>query len=186
MLNKTAIMQKPISERYFSEFSCLMWGTFLMFFASQISIPLEPVPITLQTFGVMLLGLIFERKTAIKSVALYLSLGALGVPVFANFSGSVVNFAGPTGGYLIGFLACVIVMTTVRQRLKSEHFVAIALNALLGTFVIMGFGVAWLSVLIGVKPAMHVGLLPFIVPGIMKALLLAIVVRFLRLDKIHS
>jgi len=186
MLNKATTIQQPVSERYFSETACLLWGAFLLFFTSQVSIPLEPVPITLQTFGVMLLGLIFERKTAIKSMALYLSLGAVGAPVFANFAGGITYFAGPTGGYLIGFLACVIVMTTIRQRLKSNHLLAITFNALLGTAVIMGFGVTWLSVLIGFKPAIHAGLIPFIVPGIMKALLLAIVVRFLRLDKANS
>ena len=186
MLHKAFDLQKPISTRYFSEFVCMAWGVCVMYFTSQLSIPLEPVPITLQTFGVLLLGLIFERKTAIKSMALYLSLGAMGAPVFANFAGGITRFAGPTGGYLIGFLVCVMVMTTLRQRLKNDHFIAIAINALVGTFVIMSFGVAWLSVLIGFKPAIYAGLMPFIVPGIIKALLLALVVRFLRLDKINS
>jgi len=186
MLHKNTLAQPVISERYFSEFACMIFGTFLMFCASQITIPLEPVPITLQTFGVLLISLIFERKTAIKSMALYLSLGAMGTPVFASLSGGVACLMGPTGGYLFGFLVCVMVVTTIRKHLKNTNLFTLLFSALLGTVVIMGFGVAWLSMFIGFKSAINAGLLPFIVPGLAKAALLAMLVRFLRLDKINS
>lgn len=158
--------------------SCVL----LLFLMAQISVPLQPVPITLRTLGVMLIGLKFNRRTAFYSVLTYLSLGAAGFPVFANFSSGCHIFLGPTGGYLIGCLAAVMVMNKVNELLNSKYksFVCNSLSCLAGTAVIFICGVSWLSVYFGLERAIMVGVLPFILPGLVKIFLLVAALQYLK------
>jgi biotin transport system substrate-specific component len=158
--------------------SCVL----LLFLMAQISVPLQPVPITLQTLGVMLIGLKFNCRTAFYSMLTYLSLGAAGFPVFANFFGGYHIFPGPTGGYLIGCLAAVMVMSKVNELLKSEYksFVCDSLSCLAGTVVIFICGVGWLAIYVGLEQAIMVGILPFILPGLVKIFLLVAVLQYLK------
>ncbi|WP_375603784.1 biotin transporter BioY [Wolbachia endosymbiont of Anurida maritima] len=158
--------------------SCVL----LLFLMAQISIPLQPVPITLQTLGVMLIGLKFNCRTAFYSVLTYLSLGAAGLPVFANFSGGYHIFLGPTGGYLIGCLAAVMVMSKVNELLNSKYksFVCNSLSCLAGTVIIFICGVSWLAVYLGLRQAIMVGVLPFILPGLVKIFLLVAALQYLK------
>ncbi|MEI6806079.1 MAG: biotin transporter BioY [Myxococcaceae bacterium] len=155
-----------------SRAALVLLGTALLFVAAQIQIPLQPVPITLQTLAVITIGLLFDRRTAVQAVLLYLGLGVLGLPVFAGFSNLVM--VGSRAGYLVGFLAAVWSMTYLR-----EYF-GLLVTCLLGSAVIYACGVAWLSFYLGFHNAVLLGFVPFIVPGIIKAALLSGVVRFLR------
>lgn len=172
-----------LSNKFAKELSYTLWGVFLLFLSAQISIPLEPVPITLQTFGVMLVALSFPRKTALQAVITYLVLGGMGLPFFAGFTGGLAKFIGPTAGYLFGFLAAVAVMGALRQYFNRENFFHIALNCLIGTLVIFAFGIGWLAYFMGIHKAVQVGLMPFILPGAVKILLLAATIRYLKLGK---
>lgn len=176
--NRTSAL---ISKVLSTDIGYTLWGVFLLFLTTQIIIPLEPVPITLQTVGVLLIGLTFTRKIALQSVALYLALGLAGVPVFTHFSGGFYKLIGPTGGYLIGFFMAVICMTTLRQYLYNKNGFYIALNCLFGTLIIFCFGIGWLTHLIGFEAAIKGGLMPFIIPGCIKIALLAVAVRYLKL-----
>ncbi len=176
------IKTKEFSREFYS-LTYIFWGAGLLFLTSQISIPLQPVPITLQTVGVMLIGLMFERSHAIKAVLTYLGMGAVGVPVFANYHGGLPFLMGSSGGYLWGFLAAVICMTSLAPYLNYRKASHIALNCIAGTLVIFVFGIGWLSHIIGLKPAIEAGFYPFILPGIVKILLLTATVRFLKLGQ---
>ncbi|WP_349967203.1 biotin transporter BioY [Wolbachia endosymbiont of Armadillidium arcangelii] len=158
--------------------SCVL----LLFLTAQISIPLQPVPITLQTLGVMLIGLKFNRRTAFYSVLTYMLLGAAGLPVLASFSGGYHIFLGPIGGYLIGFLAAVMVMSRVNELLNSkcESLVRNSLSCLAGTVVIFVCGVSWLAIYVGLEQAIMVGVLPFILPGLVKIFLLVAALQYLK------
>lgn len=160
--------------------ACVAWGVILIALCAKIKIPLEPVPITLQTVGVMFIALRFERKTALYTILSYVALGTMGAPVFTHASCGLLYLFGPTGGYCLGFIVCVEVMTRLRSRLDNGHFLAVALNCMLGTVIIYSFGIARLSMLIGFDAAIRSGLLPFIVPGLMKILLLASMLRYLK------
>ncbi len=159
-------------------FSVLM-GAALLFVSAQIQIPLQPVPITLQTVGVMILGLLFDKRSAIQAVLLYLGLGVLGLPVFAGFSN--IALVGARAGYLVGFLGAVWAMTTLReyQGDLQNIFGLLGLN-LLGSAIIYACGIAWLAVSFGLNQAILIGFVPFIIPGLVKILLLSGIVRFLR------
>ncbi len=158
-----------------------IWGVFLLFLCSQITIPLEPVPITLQSFGVMLVAITFPRKIAIQSIISYLAIGGIGIPVFANFSGGYPVFLGPTAGYLVGFLAAVLAMTYISTKQHNPRsFWSVSINCLLGTGIIFLFGIVGLLAFMNLNHAIAVGLVPFILPGIIKVALLATSLKYLR------
>lgn len=148
-------------------------GAMLLFAAGQISIPLKPVPIVLTTVGVMLIGLLYTRKTAIYTLLTYMAAGAVGLPVFQGFAGGLRHFSGPTAGYIVGFLLAVMVMTFLREKFNLESFWGMLFNCSVGTLMIFIPGVLWLSILMGFPNAIKFGVLPFIVPGIVKAIILS-------------
>ncbi len=156
----------------------------LLFLMAQISIPLQPVPVTLQTLGIMIIGLKFGRKTAFSSVLAYLVFGVFGFPVFANFSGGYPIIIGKTGGYLIGFLPAVVVMGYVNQLLQlKSSVIRDFLSCLAGTTTVFVFGIVWLAVYLDVKQAIIAGLLPFIIPGLVKIFLLVKITQYLDCSK---
>ncbi|HXW59901.1 MAG TPA: biotin transporter BioY [Myxococcota bacterium] len=158
----------------------VLLGALLLFASGQIAIPLEPVPITMTTVGVMLIGLLYQRHTALLAVMTYISAGAAGLPVFQGFTGGIVQITGPTAGYIFGFALAVLVMTLLREKFKLNSFFGMLLNCSIGTLIIFIPGVAWLSVLIGFDNAIKFGVLPFILPGIGKAVLLTIALKIVR------
>ena len=169
----------------FSQNKLLMafWGAFLLSLCSQVSIPLNPVPITLQTMGVMLIGLTFTKEDSLRAVVTYLLLGTAGLPVFANFSGGLQIVFGPTGGYLLGFLLAVYIMSNVREFFESNSLIYTLGLCMLGTSAIFLCGIAWLAKFVGIHDAFYLGLVPFIIPGAAKALLLSLCINYTNVGK---
>jgi biotin transport system substrate-specific component len=134
----------------------------LITLGSWVSIPFFPVPLTLQTLFVLLAGVVMKRS-AVLPVGLYVLLGALGVPVFHNGIAGIGVLLGPTGGFLIGFIAAAL-FTGLAYEYQSEYVRIAGLAA--GTLVIYGCGVAWLMITLGMTlvPAVVAGAVPFI-PG---------------------
>jgi biotin transport system substrate-specific component len=161
----------------------VLLGIGLLFSMSQIYIPLEPVPITLQPEALAIFGLLFERRVALQAVGAYLGLAALGVPVLAGFSGGILKFMGTNGGFLVGFYLSVWAMLAFRKYFNQDTFLWMSLNCLVGKLVLYSCGVAWLSYLIGFEGAIMHGVSPFIIPGLIKAAMLAGLVRLIRGDR---
>jgi biotin transport system substrate-specific component len=161
----------------FFEVLVVGFGVVLLFACAQVSIPLHPVPISLQTVGVMLLALTYSKINALRSLLLYIGLGALGLPVFAGFHSGISVVLGTSGGYILGFVVCIYVMNLVKDFFKADSWVGIFINCLVGTVVIYTFGLIWLSLYVGFEKAIQVGLLPFILPGIIKATLLTTLLK---------
>jgi biotin transport system substrate-specific component len=140
--------------------------------AAQIRFPLPftPVPITGQTFVVVLGGAVLGMRAGAASQLLYLALGAVGLPVFTEASGGWQVFQGATGGYLVGFVfAAALVGWLAEQRYDRRFTTAVWLFAL-GNFVIYAFGVPWLMVVTGwgLAEALAKGVLPFLVGDLLK------------------
>jgi biotin transport system substrate-specific component len=171
-----------LAMQYFRSSSILLTfiGVSLLFVCSQIGIPLTPVPITLQTVAVLIIGLTFAKAEALKSVAAYLALGALGLPMFSNFSGGLASITGPTGGYLIGFFVSVWVMCSLRERMTTVGIKELLLIGLVGSTIVFMLGVPWLSAFIGWKAAVYSGFLPFVIPGLAKSVMVAAAVGCLQ------
>ena len=134
----------------------------------------------MQTAGVLLIALTYGRRDALISMSSFLALGAMGLPVFSNFSGGAHIFVGTTGGYLIGMLLCTYVVTTLRQKYGDDSFLKLALYSLAGSVAVFLIGIPYLAYLIGLEKAIALGLLPFIIPGTAKALFVASSLRIIK------
>jgi len=133
----------------------------------RIPLPFTPVPITLQTFFVILCGAVLGKKLGSITQASYVLLGALGMPIFQSYGFGMAHIAGPTGGYLIGFVVAAFVTgTIVNKNNESTSFLRTVFAMSLGLLCIYFFGAMWLSV--GYKfelaKAFSLGVFPFI-PG---------------------
>ena len=131
---------------------------------AQIQIPMT-VPFTLQTLGIFMAAAMLGWKRGLISVAVYVLLGAIGVPVFAGFSGGIGVLGGPTGGYIIGFLFTALIVGLMTDFLGRKLWV-LAVSMVAGLAVCYLFGTIWLSMQlnIGFVAGLGVGVFPYI-PG---------------------
>lgn len=144
----------------------ILGGSLLIAGSAQIAIPLpfSPVPITGQTFAVLLMGATLGSKRGALCVLTYLTEGVAGLPVFSGAGAGIATLAGPTGGYLVGYLAAAYLTGWLAERGWDRRLRSNFLAMLLGNVVIYVFGLAWLGVLVGYDKVLALGLLPFI-PG---------------------
>ena len=153
-------------------------GSVLLTISSKIKIPFYPVPMTMQTFMVLFLGISFGYKIGVATVMLYLLEGILGLPVFSNSPEKgigIVYFVGPTMGYLIGFVFASFLAGFLKY---NSNFFLIFIKLLLSTSIIYILGVLWLGNLIGWdKPILQLGVFPFLLAELFKILLLTFLVK---------
>lgn len=116
--------------------------TALMCVLAPISIPIEPVAITLATLALYLIGAVFPCKISCPIVLVYLLLGLVGMPIFSKFQGGPQVLFGPTGGYLIGYIPCVIIESLLIGRFKNKVWMY-PIAMVLGTIVLYAFGTGW-------------------------------------------
>ena len=153
-------------------------GSLLLWASAKVQVPFWPVPMTMQTFVVLGLGAAFGWRLGMATVALYLLQGAMGLPVFAGTPEKGIGLAymaGPTGGYLAGFVLAAGITGWLAERGFDRNVLTMGLAMLAGTVAIYALGLGWLGVLIGYEKAVQFGLVPFIPGDIAKLLLAAIV-----------
>jgi biotin transport system substrate-specific component len=132
---------------------------------AQLRVQIGPVPITGQTLGVLLLGAAYGARLGVLTTGAYALLGVAGLPLFAGGGSGAAYLLGPTGGYLIGFVAAAGLLGALAQRGWDRTYLSAALAMLAATLVIYLFGVTWLSFALGdLGAALAAGLVPF-VPG---------------------
>lgn len=136
----------------------------------RIPIPFSPVPVTAQTLVVLLAGALLGPKHGVQAVVLYLLEGLLGLPVFAGASGGLTVLLGPTGGYLIGFVAAAYIVGRLTERGENRNALATVGVLLLGTLVIYAFGLLRLAAFVGREHVIALGLTPFILGDLVKLL----------------
>ncbi len=143
---------------------------------SWISIPaLGPfVPFTLQTFAVFVIAGLFDLKTGVISIMVYLFMGAVGVPVFSGFKSGLTAIMGPTGGYLVGFLF-MIVTICLFKKIKSESIVYLIIGMSIGLVLCYIFGTIWFYCVFAHNgdsksfiSILSICVIPFIIPDILK------------------
>lgn len=151
-------------------------GSLLVALFAQIRIPLPftPVPITGQTFAVLLVGAALGANRGAASLVLYTLEGIAGLPVFTGGAAGLAQLAGPTGGYLIGFIAAAYVVGLLAERGLDRQWRTALVPFLIGSLVIYAFGVLWLAVYLGLPDAIAKGLLPFIIGDTIKLVLAAL------------
>ena len=144
--------------------------------AAQVAIPLPftPVPLTGQTFGVLLTGMALGSRRGALAVALYVLEGAVGLPFFAGGAAGLAKLLGPTGGYLFAFPIAAFVAGLLAERGWDRRPLTTVLGMLLASLTIFFFGALWLSRFVGgIVPAVVQGVLPFLPGDLIKSLLAA-------------
>lgn len=171
------------TQNAWKELAFVISGTVLLAVASKIFIPLKPVPITLQPTAVLLLALTYTQRRAFQSVLLWIGMGAAGLPVFAGWEPGLPTLMGPTAGYIYSYLLITALIPYLREKIAVKSWFADMGLCLIATLINFGLGISWLSTFIGFEKAIEMGLLPFIIPGIIKAGLLCGALKALRAYK---
>ena len=162
-------------------FLLVFFGSILLTISAKVKIPFYPVPMTMQTFVVLFLGLAFGYKVGLATVTLYLLEGILGLPVFSNSPEKgvgLIYFTGPTMGYLIGFLVAVYFAGTKPDwfnwnKKKSFDVLGVFTRLVVAVSFIYILGLLWLGYLIGWdKPIFKLGAQPFLLAELFKLFLL--------------
>jgi biotin transport system substrate-specific component len=153
-------------------------GSLLLTASAKAQVPMWPVPMTMQSFVVLAIGMAYGARLAGATVALYLIEGAVGLPVFAGTPEKgigIAYMAGPTGGYLAGFFASAVVMGWLAERGWDRTVVWSAAAMTIGTALLFAMGVGWLAILVGWSKAIAGGLTPFLLGSVLKLALAAAV-----------
>ena len=137
---------------------------------AYLIIPLPPVPVTLQTFFMAMAGALLGKRRGAMSQVIYILLGIMGLPVFAGGKAGLGVLLGPTGGYLLGFIAGAYVTGWIVQAGGRAGTFRIALAVVAGFLVVYAFGVTGLCLLAGLTPvkAVSLGMIPFLVGDVLK------------------
>ena len=155
-----------------------LMGSILLTISAKIKIPFYPVPMTMQTFVVLFLGISFGYKVGVTTIFLYLLEGIVGLPVFSNSPEKgigIAYFVGPTMGYLIGFIFACFLAGYFKY---NSNYLINFLKILVSTSIIYIFGVIWLGTLIGWdKPILQLGVFPFLLAEFFKMLLLTLLIK---------
>ena len=166
------------SQKVIKSLIIVILSSIILTISAKIKIPFYPVPMTMQTFVVLLLGVSFGYKIAVTTVGLYLLEGILGLPVFSNSPEKgigIVYFTGPTMGYLIGFLFASFFAGYFNFR---TNIFLIFLKLIFSVSYIYIFGIIWLGTLIGWdKPVIQLGATPFLLAELFKILLLTFLAK---------
>ena len=156
----------------------IILGSIALTISAKIKIPFYPVPMTMQTFVVLFLGLSLGYKIGLASVSLYLIEGIMGLPVFSNSPEKgvgLIYFTGPTMGYLIGFLTATFLASKINSK---DKFLFILSKLIIATSTIYILGLFWLGTLIGWdKPIFELGAKPFLLAEIFKIVILTLLAK---------
>ena len=179
------LIKQNTQTRIIKSIIVIFFGSIILAISAKIKIPFYPVPMTMQTFVVLFLGISFGFKIAIATVGLYLIEGILGLPVFSNSPErgiGLIYFTGPTMGYLIGFLSACSLASLIKIK---DNYLIIFVKLILSVSTIYILGVLWLGNIIGWdEPILEMGVMPFLLAEIFKiALLTVLSKKILKLRK---
>jgi biotin transport system substrate-specific component len=152
-------------------------GIALLTAGAKISVPFWPVPMTMQTFAVLIVGASLGRAAGAASVLGYLGLGAAGLPVFAGIAAGPAYLMGPTAGYLLGFVMAAACIGWIAERKVERRMLTLTLGGIAAMALIYACGAGWLALQIGAQKAWAVGVLPFLLGDALKIGLAALLLR---------
>jgi len=163
------------SQKIFRYGVLTLAGSALIALCAQVSVPFYPVPLTMQTFAIILIGLTYGCRLGGITVALYLVEGAIGLPVFAGGKGGMIVLMGPTAGYLYGFFLAALACGWFAERGFDRSYFKLIVPLLTANVLLYTSGLIWLGNFIGWdKPVLDLGLYPFIPGDLLKIALAAI------------
>ncbi len=153
-------------------------GSLALWASAKIQIPFYPVPMTMQTTVVFMIGMAFGWRLGGLTILLYLFEGAMGLPVFSGTPEKGIGLAyimGPTGGYLLGFFFAAVVLGWLAEKGWDRNYFSTAIAMVLGNAIIYAVGVSWLGSIVGWdKPVLEWGMMPFLLGDAIKLVLAAL------------
>lgn len=166
----------PRARAGWRDLGLILSGALFTALLAQVRIPLPftPVPLTGQTFAVLLVAAALGARRGAASLGLYAALGLAGLPVFAGGASGLAYVLGPTGGYLLGFVLAAWLTGRLAERGLDRRIRTAWLPFLAGTMVIYACGAGWLALSLGVTKALALGVLPFLVGDAVKIMLAAL------------
>ncbi len=180
-MNSTAHSGHSLADALFSrnlgrvaDLSMILAGSLLIALLAQLSVPIGPVPISGQTLGVLLIGGALGARKAFWSVFAYVAEGAAGLPVFAGGRAGIAVLIGPTGGYLIGFVAAALIVGWLCEHGLVKRPLTAFAAMLAGSSVIYLFGTLWLARFTGWSLVLPSGVYPFLFGDALKAMIAAL------------
>ena len=173
-MDRNILLTRP--ARLPAKIALVLAGTALLALAAKVQVPFWPVPMTLQTLAVLMIGATFGARMAGATLLAYLAEGAVGLPVFASGAG-LAYMAGPTGGYLLGFLLAAVFVGLAADRGWLRGGVPVAAVMFAAMALIYLPGAAWLAALIGAEKAVAGGLVPFLPAEAFKLALAVLLAR---------
>ena len=172
------LIKQNSQTRIIKSLLVIFLGSIVLAISAKVKIPFYPVPMTMQTFVVLFLGISFGYKIALAAVALYLFEGIMGLPVFSNSPEKgigLVYFTGPTMGYLVGFLPACFLASFIKS---NDNYFLIFTKLIISISFIYILGVLWLGTLIGwEKPIFELGVMPFLLAEIFKIALVTVLTK---------
>jgi len=172
------IVKSLQNQKILKYFLITILGSILLTISAKVKIPFYPIPMTMQTFAVLLMGIAFGWRIAVATISLYLFEGIIGLPVFSGTPEKgmgLIYFTGPTMGYLIGFLFATFIAGYL--NFKTNIFF-IFIKLILSVSIIYILGILWLGNLIGWdKPLLQLGVTPFLLAELFKISLLTLLAK---------
>ena len=159
------VLVPSIQDSWIKKVVLIFIGTLLLTLSAKIQVPFYPVPMTMQTFLILVIGMTFGWKLGSLTVLFYLIEGAVGLPVFAGtpIKGIGLDYMlGPTGGYLIGFILASCTVGYLGENGFNRNFLTVFIAMIVGTVLIFLCGYTWLSIFFGFERAFLYGVLPFV------------------------
>ena len=179
MKNNSTLIKNLLSDfrinAYFQNISLMLIGTLILAFSSKVQVPFWPVPMTMQTFAVFIIGMTYGSKLAFFTLLLYLFEGAIGLPVFAK-GGGLLYLTGPTAGYLYGMTIAAAVISYFANMGYSTSYLKSFISIIIGSIIIFTLGVLYLGSIIGYSKAFQAGLLPFVPSELFKIALAVLLI----------
>lgn len=156
----------------------ILFATLLLAVSSKVQVPFWPVPMTMQTFVVFIIGMTYGWRLSFFTLLAYLYEGAIGLPVFAT-GGGAAYLMGPTAGYLYGMLVAAVVIGYLSEKGFSKSYFLCAISLFIGSIIIFTLGVGYLGSIIGYDKAINAGLMPFLPSELFKLGLAVVIIPFL-------
>ena len=164
------------TSRIIRQAGLVVFGTVLMTVAAKTQVPFFPVPQTLQTLAVFAIAAAYGRNLAVITMLAYLAQGLMGLPVFSGASAGPAYMAGPTGGYLVGFVVAAAIVGEAADRGLSKRPFAMFGTMLVADILVFALGFVWLTTLIGAAKAFEFGVVPFVLGDLVKIALASAIV----------
>jgi biotin transport system substrate-specific component len=177
----------PQSRTLLWQVAAVVLGSMFLALSSYVQVPMYPVPVTMQTFAVALVGALYGWRLGGITIIAWLAQGAAGLPVLAGGASGLHHFLGPTGGYLLAFPLAGALMGWLAERgWNGERVMLAFLAMLLSHAVCLVLGAAWLATLVGPQRAIVLGVVPFLIGTLLKSALGAATLKAMALGHARS